>query len=78
MKHSDFFICTCHQCGFPVSAFVSLLKISTHDYIECSRCGFVFSTQKMPEFLKLNSDSYSISELINVLADNVNIKQTNS
>lgn len=78
MKKSDFFICTCHECGFPVSAFVSFLKISTHNYIACSRCGFVFSTQKMPESLKLNSDSYSINELMNFLADNVKVEQSNS
>lgn len=78
MKHSDFFIYTCHQCGFPVTAFVSFLKISTHKYIACSRCGYIFNTQQLPDFLKLNSDSYSISELLNFLADNVKVNQTNS
>lgn len=57
------FVCKCPNCAYPTSIPTSEISEVPNDYLQCSRCKYIFSVSKLDDFHKLTADSFSPKEL---------------
>lgn len=57
------FVCKCPRCAYPISILRSEIGEVPNDYLQCSRCKYIFSVSKLDDFHKLTANSFSTEEL---------------
>jgi len=57
------FVCKCPNCHYPVSNLKSDIGEVPNDYLQCTRCKYIFRVSKLDDFYKLTADNFSPEEL---------------
>ena len=57
------FVCKCPNCHYPVSIPNSEIAEIPNDYLQCSRCHYIFRVSKLDDFHKLTTNNFSFEEL---------------
>ena len=60
---SQFFVCKCPNCAYPTSIPKSEIREVTNDYLQCTRCKYIFSLSKLNDFHELTANNFSTEEL---------------
>jgi hypothetical protein len=59
----QFFVCKCPNCAYPTSIQKSDIEEVPNDYLQCTRCKYIFSVSKLNDFDKLTADNFNPEEL---------------
>lgn len=58
-----YFVCQCPNCGYPTSIPTSEIGEVPNDYLQCSRCHYIFRVSNLDDFHKLTTFKFSPEEL---------------
>lgn len=61
--HDKFLVCKCPNCHYPVSIPTSDIGEVPNDYLQCSRCYYIFRVSKINDFHELKVDNFNSEEL---------------
>jgi len=57
------FVCKCPNCHYPTSIPKSEIGKVPNDYLQCSRCKYIFRVSKLKDFHSLSQFNFSTEEL---------------
>ncbi len=57
------FVCKCPNCNYPISMPISDIGEVPNDYLQCSRCQYIFRVSKLKDFHSLSHFYFSTEEL---------------
>ena len=57
------FVSKCPNCAYPTSMPKSEIGEVPNDYLQCSRCKYIFKLTNLNDFHKLAADNFSPEEL---------------
>lgn len=57
------FVSKCPNCAYPTSIPKSEIGEVPNDYLQCTRCKYIFRVSKLDDFNKLTAYNFSLEEL---------------